>query len=1116
MVMNPRLQNYSRVALLLCACCSVEAKAQTKTYVIASSNNFPPVNFINVDGKLSGFGKELSTAVAKAAGISVTYKHSDQWTEVLQWLQNGDADFLHDAGYTSERDKTLDFSDPILEMPEIIIVRKGRRDIQDLDSLQGKKVACVNEHISHQYLKTLPGIQCHLVGTPAQALSDLVAGYVDAFVYPAQVTRHLAFQLRLEDQIDYVSHPLRILTWSMVVREGNAVLLQQLNFGLAQVKSSGEYNVIYDKWFGSRVLTGYTQQEYHTLLFLSVLIGILLLTIVILFNYRKLKLSHSLIHQEKNRYRQLTEQLQQSEEQLEQQNHILESIFTSLPDAIILTDHQQSIVMLNPSAEKMFGYTQSEITGQNLQCLCNTNKVMHFSLENTEHVSQFQIEFKRKNGSIFTAKVFGVKKTPPTGFANLLFIKDISQQLTSESYLRRLNRTLTTFIETRHVIIRSDNERQLLQGICEVLINTGGYRFAWVGILDESQTCVQPLVQAGTENGYLEQLRNNKNRKCDNPIETAIRSGNTCVSENLLKDAAISPWKENAAKSGFASSVTLPLYKEGIVFGCLNIYADKPSAFDAEELNLLEELADDVSFGISAQSAKSELDLAILQRASIMDSVQDVVYQISPQGKLVFWNQRFSLVSGYSHAELENMDALNFFPEEQRLLVSDAIQRCFDLGYTEVEASLKTKDGTLIPYQFSGSPTMDENQNIIGITGVGRDLTDSKQAEQEKLNLQTQLQHAQKMESIGQLTGGIAHDFNNILASIMGYTTLVMDFITRDSNEKLNSYLQQVMKASERARDLVKQMLAFSRGTETELKSTSLLPLLQESINMLQSTLPSTVEITQDNQEGIPKIMADSVQLNQVVLNLCINARDAMNNKGTIRIETKNTNLKRQECSSCHHVFSGDFVELSIGDTGKGLSPDILGKVFEPFFTTKEIGKGSGMGLAMVHGIIHKHNGHILVESEAEKGTRFRLLFPKNEVVSIEEGSNVNKVSGHIDAKHILVVDDEAPVALFEGELLKGLGYNVSIFTSSSEAFRCFEEKPDEFDLVITDQTMPDLTGGEMAEAMLSIRPEIPILLCTGFSNSLSPQQAANIGIQGYFHKPLNKDALLRKIEELI
>jgi len=392
-------------------------------------------------------------------------------------------------------------------------------------------------------------------------------------------------------------------------------------------------------------------------------------------------------------------------------------------------------------------------------------------------------------------------------------------------------------------------------------------------------------------------------------------------------------------------------------------------------------------------------------------------------------------------------------------------------------------------------------------------------SKKEQRNLQIQLQQAQKMEIIGQLTGGIAHDFNNILGCIMGYSTLALEHYKNKPEPKLENYINEVYKEGERARDLVAQMLAFSSSSAASFKPISLEPVVNEVVHLLKSMLPSSINLQVKIDSDISNVLMDPVQLHQLVMNLCINARDALDGGGEIEVHVSQLNNFNATCDSCHEKFQGDFVELVVSDTGSGLAVDIISKIFEPFFTTKEIGKGTGMGLSVVQRIVHDCSGHITVKSVIDKGSDFHLLFPaitRESDFPNEENNIFSKNKYQANGENILVVDDEEVIAMFLSELLKLAGYQVSMMTTSTEALALFELNPKKFDLVITDQTMPNITGGELAKKMLQIRSDIPIILCTGHSIKINESSSNALGIKRFLQKPLNSNELLESIGELL
>ena len=403
------------------------------------------------------------------------------------------------------------------------------------------------------------------------------------------------------------------------------------------------------------------------------------------------------------------------------------------------------------------------------------------------------------------------------------------------------------------------------------------------------------------------------------------------------------------------------------------------------------------------------------------------------------------------------------------------------------------------------------------LEGSIADITERQQAEKERKRLQAQLNQAQKMEAIGILAGGIAHDFNNILAAIMGFTELARQDAPPASHFAKD--LDHVLTATHRAKDLVKQILAFSRQSNTDRMPIKIQVLVKESLKLIRASLPSTIAIIEDINPQYSTILADPTQIHQVVMNLCTNAFHAMEKTGgelsvtlkTIVIEHSAPIIESQKISP------GEYVELTVSDTGTGIDPDIIGKIFDPFFTTKEIGKGTGMGLSILHGIITgSGGGAITVESTIGQGTTFHVYFPVVHETTKESEESADSQEVPRGKGRILFVDDEELLLELGKDMLERLGYTVTTRSRSIEALEAFMNAPAQFDLVVTDQTMPGMTGIDLSRRMLQIRPDIPIILCTGYSNLVSEESAKVFGIREFALKPLTLSSIGHLLKKLL
>jgi len=481
---------------------------------------------------------------------------------------------------------------------------------------------------------------------------------------------------------------------------------------------------------------------------------------------------------------------------------------------------------------------------------------------------------------------------------------------------------------------------------------------------------------------------------------------------------------------------------------------------------------------------------------------------IHDEGIILDCNQGLSEITGYSTDELIGMNGLLLISEKTRDLVMSNILSGYEKPY---EALGVRKNSEEYPLRLEARNIPYKGRNVR--TVEFRDITDLKQAEEERKILQAQLIQAQKMEAIGTLAGGIAHDFNNILGAVIGYAEMAQD--ASPSGSTAAKDLGKVLEAGHRAASLVKQILAFSRQVASERIPLVPSHMVKEAIKLLRPTLPSTISIKQQLESSTKSIFADPTQIHQIVMNLCTNAFHAMEQTGgTLEISLSDRELTQKDLQHQPQVHPGKFVVLSISDSGPGIPLNIREKIFDPYFTTKEVGKGTGMGLAIVHGIVTTSGGFITCESEMGKGTVFHIFFP-----AIEQ--NVASVAQPVEnvqtgKERILLIDDEDMLVDMGKAMLERLGYEVTVRTSSLEALSTFQNQPDQFDVVITDQTMPGMTGMDLAKRMLQIRPDIPIILCTGYSNLINDAQAKSYGIKGFAMKPMTKKDITTLLREVL
>ncbi len=507
----------------------------------------------------------------------------------------------------------------------------------------------------------------------------------------------------------------------------------------------------------------------------------------------------------------------------------------------------------------------------------------------------------------------------------------------------------------------------------------------------------------------------------------------------------------------------------------------------------------------------------------LAENVQDVIWTMDLQTmKINYITPSVTRFRGFTPQEAIQLGLDKTLTPESKAMALETISKEIEEDKTTdtdpnrsktLELEYYHKDGSTLWAEVTTSFLRDQHNHPVGIVGVSRDISARKKAEKEKSLLEFQLRQASKMEAIGTLAGGIAHDFNNILSAIMGYVEICLHESPRDS--KIAFRLRRVLTACDRAKDLVRQILSFSRRDEYTKKPVCLNLIIREVLKLIKASLPATITIRKKIADEKMIIMADPTQIHQVTMNLCANAADAMRkNGGSLSVSLDSVEIDVDTATQYMNLKSGQYARLTISDTGHGMDRDTMDRIFDPFFTTKEPGRGTGMGLSLAHGIVSNLGGAIYLYSEPDKGSTFHVFLPKTEEARILSVSGEKQIEfGH---ERILYIDDEEFIIDMAREMISSLGYHVTIHQNSLEALALFQKHHNQFDLVITDQTMPDLTGINLAKKILEIRPDIPIILCTGFTDLIELETVQSIGIRKYIMKPYSKADISRAIREVI
>jgi len=586
-------------------------------------------------------------------------------------------------------------------------------------------------------------------------------------------------------------------------------------------------------------------------------------------------------------------------------------------------------------------------------------------------------------------------------------------------------------------------------------------------------------------------------------LKKVIENGRALLIEDITRPGNLEPSGWEGYKDG--SVLAFPLLEGGgRAVGVLSLHSKVESPFVEQDKEIGIILA---SYGcevLRAIEAFERVRKSENQYRTLFEKINDAIFMVEKEtGRHLDVNTAAEELTGRRLEELKGLTIRDIIPETaaENFLSPEASDKARDLGlvtFCRPDQSIRTAR--------LGSVLL----NADTIIGIGRDVTHD-------LEMEAQLRQSQKMEAIGTLSGGIAHDFNNILSGILGYAELIKDDLDElDLPDSIKERMNRVIGASMRAKDLVQQILTFSRSTRGTPVAMKVRLAAKEALQLLRASLPSFIKI-ETAFESDSRVMADPTSLHQLFMNLCTNARDAMAEKGGIlSLKLEDVDLRGKDIALPDGVSKGRFILLSVKDTGQGMDKKILDKILEPFFTTKPAGKGTGMGLSMVHGIVRSLNGFLKISSSPGQGSLFEVFLPVCEKESQGKKSTADEPENYAGSETILLVDDETILTEMLRDGLENYGYHVDIFSESPAALEHFQSNDRKYDLVISDVTMPDITGDLLAQKIRVIRPDIPIILCTGYSERMDEEKAESMEIDALLFKPVPAEKLLLTVRSIL
>ncbi len=782
-------------------------------------------------------------------------------------------------------------------------------------------------------------------------------------------------------------------------------------------------------------------------------------------------------------------------------------LFQASVDGILMADvESKSIVEANESACRLFGYSKQELLTLTVsdihpeESLPNVLSEFKAQAEGKKSLAS-DIPCLRKDQTIFYAD-FNTNKINIDGKEiNFGIVRDVTQRMHAESSLKVAlgeaqlrEKEISALLEASQIIPQSKTFEMAARGIFDICTHLIGAKSGYVALLSEDGCENEVLfLEAGG-------LPCDVNPELPMPIRGLRGEAYKTMQVAYDNDFASSQWADFMPKGHVLLENVLfaPLNVNERAVGLIGI-ANKPGGFTEQDAKIAMAFGDLAAVALTYVTYQEKLRDSEEKYRSIMEAMDDATAICSSDYRVEYMNPAMvkrvgrDCTGDMCFNSIHGLDAPCSWCDHQRVMNGGMTK-------LEITSPLDNKD-----YHVSSSPIFHPDGTVSKLT-VFHDITEIK-------SMETRLRQAQKMEAIGNLAGGIAHDFNNILFPIVGMSEMMMEDLPESSPEK--QYAQEIFKAGQRGGDLVKQILAFSRQTDHKMIPVKIQSVLKEALKLCRSSIPSDIKINQRIQEDCGLVNADSTQFHQVVMNLVTNAYHAVEkNSGEISVSFKELVLGPGDLSDSL-LEPGPYALLTVSDTGSGIDPIVKDKIFEPYFTTKAQGKGTGLGLATVYGIIREHHGDIKVYSELGKGSTFNVYLPLVDKSLRLDGMNEKSAIG-TGSERILLVDDEQVIVNLEKTILERLGYQVDSFTSSVDALVSFRSDPDAYDIVITDMTMPQMTGDLFSKELREISADIPIIVCTGFSERISKDMLQSLKIDGLLMKPVIKSDLARMVRDTI
>ncbi len=1070
--------------------------------IIGGDHNYPPFEFLDDNGRPTGFTVELTRAIAREMNMPVQI-HLGPWIKVANGLRRGEIDAIQGIFYSRERDRVFDFSPFHLVAQFASVTRRadGHQPESLADLRPMRLVAQRGDIILDLLAEHDLDEGLLLVETQEEVLQAVATGQADCALLPRANSLYLIKEKGWSSLVTG-RHTFFNGEYAYAVPNGSAALLAQFSEGLRILQENGEYRRIQEKWLG---LYEQPDSDLGRILRAIALVALPLLALLAIFALWSWSLRRQVA-------RKTTELLKSEEYQ--------RAMISCSPIALYSIDSERRVQTWNSSAERIFGWTAAEITGKTLPQLpadqdAEFKKLLSQVLAGRSFFA-LDVVRQRRDGSLFAGSLSLAPIREPDGTIVGIMgaMEDISERKKAQLSIEHLNRVLRTIRDVNQLIVRERDRKALIREGCRLLVSNRGYLSAMIILVDARRQPVAWAMEglAAQSEKLTAMLGRGEFPPCCRFTDWV--DGMLLVDERptICGDCPIAP-----ACTG-SQSMVAPLAHGKVTWGYLIAAAEPHLPIDEAERNLFTELAGDFAYALSVieiEAVHRQSEEALRQSESrfrLFAELAPVGIVISDQEeRTLFASAKFSELFGYTIADIPSVNEWwqlaypdESFREEVRRQWRQVVDEARK-GSREshpMEFPVTCKDGSVRPVEFRMATT--GNLTVV----VLADVSERKQAEEERQRLNSQLTQAQKMESVGRLAGGVAHDYNNMLSVIIGYTELALGRTGPD--ETLARELGEILTAAQRARDITRQLLAFARKQTIAPKVLNLNDTVEGMLRMLRRLIGEDIDLSWRPGAALWAINIDPSQLDQLLANLCVNARDAITDVGKLTIETKNIQVGQEYCTGHFDCAPGEYVLLAVSDTGSGMDRVTLDNLFEPFFTTKDLGKGTGLGLATVYGIVKQNNGFINVYSEPGKGSAFNIYLPRHSGGRHQAELEIEGVTATPQGtgETVLVAEDEAAILRITGKMLANLGYTVLKAITPNEALALGREHGEKIDLLITDVVMPEMNGSDLAAALLPLCPTMKVLYMSGYTADVIAHRGVLDADVNFIQKPFSSHDL--------